>query len=114
MSAFPASSSLSGADGSGGGVIFDVEPGLRVRARGLRGVDPRVVGVREVVEHQPQRLRGAAGHGAGAGLLLLAARGQRAREQREDEDRQASGHGPPGSVRGVQSTTRRSSSAQAP
>jgi hypothetical protein len=64
MSVRPASSSLSGADGSGG---------LLVRARRPGGEDPRVVGVREVIEHQAQRL-GRGARGAGAGLGLLAAR----------------------------------------
>ena len=113
MSVRPASSSLSGADGSGGGVTFDVEAGVGVRAGLLRGVDAGVVRVGEVVEHHAERL-GRAG-APGAGLLLLAAGGERGgQEAEQDEREQASDHGPPGSVRGVQSTTRRSSSAQAP
>jgi len=51
-----------------------------------------------------------------AGLYAAQAEGiyEQAGAEQEGEGEQSSGHGPPVSVRGVQSTTRRSSSAQAP
>ena len=110
----PASSSFSGADGSGGGVISTSRPAVRVLAGRLRGVDAGVVGVGEVVEHERRAARGAAGRAGARAPPSRRRRRARRRAGRAGRREQASGHGPPGSVRGVQSTTRRSSSAQAP
>jgi hypothetical protein len=54
---------------------LDVEPGAAEGAAALGRVDPRVVGVGEVVEHQPQALL----RGRGGGLLALAAGGEQQR-----------------------------------
>ena len=89
---------------------LDVEPGAAEGAVGLGRVDPRVVGVGEVVEHEPQALLGR----RGGGLLALAAGGEQQRGEGEQDERQTAGQrsGPSGRRR-AQGTRRRSARARA-
>jgi hypothetical protein len=70
---------------------LDVEAGAPELAGALGRVDPRMVGVGEVVEHQPHGLHRGRG---GGGLLLRAAGGEgRHGGEGEQDGGQAAGHG---------------------
>ena len=73
-------------DGSGGALMSTSRPARSYSPGRLRGVDAGVVGVGEVVEHEPQRL-GFALRASRAGLALLAA-AARARSSGDQEQGQ--------------------------